>query len=266
MIDGDINEAKYVETAYKVAPSLIETPSRGMILNSYRDPAANRSVLDDRYGTSTYFQLYGRLANYYINQNKFPEAHRALDTMMARLPANLVNYDAGILQWVGQAYGMTGDNENQKKYIRAAAQSVGTGVTEDDVSGNSPDAQLRKQIRNADLYFGAGLYDSARMIFKTLQSQFPANDPNRVFFDFRLAEVDERETEDKDKRAGYQKCIDILNKYQKLAQMGAGQELQEVVARRDRLAKELGIADSGKATPAPELPKAKDATKLKGKQ
>jgi hypothetical protein len=259
MIDGDIDEAKYLQTAYKVVPELVTTPTRGMMLNSYRDPAANRSILDDRYGTSTYFQLYGRLANYYINKGNLPEAHRALDTLMARLPAELVDYDESILQWVGQSYGLTGDDAKQRKYTLAAAKSLTTSVPEaDDASGK--DAALRQLMGRADLFFGAGLYDSARQIFHNLKSQFSANDPYQLFFDFRIAEVDERQLEEKDKRAGYEKCIDILNKYQQIAQLGAGDQLRQVADRRDRLAKELGIPDSGKSSPTQLLPKEKDAT------
>jgi hypothetical protein len=263
MIDGDIDEAKYVQTAYTVPRELVLTPSRGMILNSYRDPAANRSVLDDRYGTSTYFQLYGRLANYYIMKGNMPEAHRALDTMMARLPANLVNYDQGILQWVGQSYGLAGDDAKQRFYLQAAVKSLSSGAPEEEAAGEGgQDAALRKQIRTADLYFGAGMYDSARNVFRGLKAQLAQNDPYQLFFDFRIAEVDERQLEEKDKRAGLAKCIEILNKYQQLEQMGAGDQLREVASRRDRLQKELGIKDSGKAAPAVALPSAKDASTI----
>jgi hypothetical protein len=258
-IDGDINEALYTQVAYRMTPTLDTAPTRGTMMTSYRNPKANRSALDDHYGTTTYFELYGRLANYYIHHGNASEAHRALDTMAARLPPSLVDYDYNLLSAIGQLYEETGDKALSLKYIQLAAKGLSTAAPE---AGASTDqnAILESQFRKANLYFSAELYDSARSMFMALRPQVEGG--NQLFVDWRLAQIDAKVLESKgDKKGALAKYNGMLDKYQtQLTQLGLSSEIQALAADRDRLAKELGMIDSVKGSPAPQMPLIPDRT------
>jgi hypothetical protein len=261
LLDGDIDELKYTQAAYRIPPKIETQPSRGMICNSFRDPEANRSSLDEHYGTSTYLQLYGRLANYLLNQGRQQEAHRALDTLDARLPPNLVSWDYNLLQAIGQLYHASGDDKMSKKYTILAAQKL-SSTAEETPSGDQ-NQYFQNQFAKADLYMGAEWYDSARMIYSALRPQLEGG--NQQFIDFRLGQIDAKVLEKKgDKKGSLSKLNELLVKYQSLGKMGAQRELDAVVQERDRLGKELGMLDSIKSSPAPQLPTLPDASKVAG--
>ena len=257
-IDGDINEPLYQQAAYHTSTTPHTTPDRGMILNSFRDPKANRCALDDHYGTTTYFELYGRLANYYIRHGNTAEAHRALDTLTARLPTNLVDWDYNLLSAIGQLYEASGDKKLSLEYTQLAAKELSQATPEEGASSDQ-NAALEAQFRKGNLYFSAELYDSARSIFGALRPQVEGG--NQLFVDWRLAQIDAKVLESKgDKKGALAKYNDMLVKFQQLSQMGLSNELQAAATDRDRLAKELGMVDSIKGRPAPQLPAISDRT------
>jgi tetratricopeptide (TPR) repeat protein len=244
-IDGDINEALYLQSAYQVATTIETKPARGAMMNTFRDPRSNRSGLDERYGTTTYFEVYGRLANYYIMHGNTAAAHRALDTLGARLPINLVDWDYNLLQGIGQLYQAAGDQAMSMKYIQAAAKALSQSAPEE---GGDENAQMKNQFNRANLYFSAGQYDSARAIFSALRAQVQGGD--QLFMDFRLAQIDVKELEKRgDKKGALAKLNGMLMKFQQLNQMGAGDQLAQLASDRDRIAKELGLVDSAKTPP-----------------
>jgi tetratricopeptide (TPR) repeat protein len=250
LIDGDINEPVYKQVAYTTAASLSKEPALGTINTSYRDPEARRSALDDRYGTQTYFELYGRLANYYIAHGNLPEAHRALDTLAARVPPKLVHYDSYLLQVLGDLYRTTGDEKRSTELAQLAAASV-DGAEDATVTNDAdPMAALRKQYRMAELYFNAQQYDQARKIYGQMLQALPADAAgDKEYVSLRLAQVDAKDAEKKgDKRAAFNKYSEILSKYQNISQQaGLGAEMQAIATQRDALGKELGISgDSAK--------------------
>ena len=222
LFDGDINEPLYTQIAYRVAPSLEQGPYPGMILNSFRDPKSNRSGLDDEYGTTTYFELYARLANHYLNTGQNANAKRALDTLSARMPPDLVDWDYQLLQATGQLYQAAGDTANGIRYIKYAAKKL--SATPLDETSMGTDQYLQTEFRKGDLYMNAEMFDSARAIFSQLRSQTEGG--NQVFVDFRLAEIDAKSLL---KQGQKQKALDkynqILTQFAKIAQMGGGQEL-----------------------------------------
>lgn len=249
LIDGDIDEARYTELAYRTAPQVYTTPYRGTLLTSYRNPNANRSALDDKYGTTTYFELYARMANYFIARNRLADGHRALDTLDARMPPALVDWDYTLLQYIGQLYQATGDQASALKYTKLAATKLSSMPTEE--SAGDQTSQLQTEFRRGDLYYAAEQYDSARAIFSSLRSQVEGG--NQLFVDYRLAQIDEKQLEKKDKKAALAKLNEMLTKFQGLSQMGAGSELQALAGDRDKLAAELGMPESAAA--APTLPR-----------
>lgn len=239
LFDGDINEPLYSQIAYRVAPTLEQNPYPGMILNSYRDPESNRSGLDEEYGTTTYFELYARLANHYMNLNQMDEARRALDTLSARMPPALVDWDYNLLQATGQLFQACGDTANGLRYFKYAAKKLSETPVDESTAGS--EQYLQTVFRKGDLYMNAEMYDSARAIFSQLRSQTEGG--NQLFVDFRLAEIDAKVLEQKGQ---WQKALDklnqILTQYAKIGQMGASQELDAVKHDRDKIAKQLGVA------------------------
>ncbi|GEM_PF-687613 len=256
LFDGDINEPLYRQIAFQTTPALQDRPYRAMLLNSFRDPKSNRSGLDEQYGTTTYFEMYGRLANYYINHNQMADARRTLDTFSARLPIDLIDWtdnvqeSVGILQETGELYKITGDVPMAQKYIRKAAMILSASGTDEGAVGS--DQYLQNEFRKGDLYISAEMYDSARSVFSTLRSQTEGG--NQLYVDFRLSQIDARVLEKQGKKKeALAKLNDILTKYAQLAQMGVGSELNAVRQERDALAASLGMADTLKAS-APGAP------------
>jgi len=244
LFDGDIDEPLYTQLAYRLSPAVEKGPYRAMLMSSYRDPESNRSGLDDEYGTTTYFELYARLANHYLNRNQMSDARRALDTLSVRMPPSLVNWDYNLLQAIGQLYQAAGDTNAARRYTRLAAAKLGQSGSEEGAAAGS-DQYLQNEFRKGDLYLSAELYDSARAVFSALRSQTEGG--NQLFVDFRLAQLDEKILEKQgDKRKALAKLNEMLAKYAQLAQMGAGSEIQAVTQQRDRLAVELGVVDTTK--------------------
>ncbi|HEY3875144.1 MAG TPA: DUF2723 domain-containing protein [Candidatus Kapabacteria bacterium] len=244
LFDGDVNESLYTQVAYRLAPALEAGPYPGMILNSFRDPKSNRSGLDDEYGTTTYFELYARLANHYLTTGQNANAKRALDTLSARMPPDLVDWDYQLLQATGQLYQAAGDTANSIRYIKYAAKKLSATPLDESTIGS--DQYLQTEFRKGDLYMNAEMFDSARAIFSQLRSQTEGG--NQTFVDFRLAEIDAKSLL---KLGQKQKALDkynqMLTQFAKIAQMGGGQELAAVQKDRNTLAAQLGIKDT--ATP-----------------
>ncbi len=251
LFDGDINEPLYTQLAYRLTPTIDQKSNRAMMMNSYRDPESNRSGLDEQYGTTTYFELYARLAYHFINQNRMVDARRALDTFQARMPPNLIDWSSniqesvGILQETGELYQAAGDTANGLKYLKFSAKLFGS--LRSDAGSAGTDEYLKNEFQIGDLFMRAELYDSARAVFSGLRAQTEGG--NQLYVDFRLAQIDAKVLEQHgDKRKALTKLDEILTKYAQLAQMGVGQEITAVTQERDKLAKELGVVDtSGKA-------------------
>jgi len=241
-LNGDINEPVYTQLAYRLTPKIETKPYRAMMMESYRDPESNRSGLDEQYGTSTYIELYGRLANYCLAHNRPADAHRALDTMMARMPANLVDWDFGELQFVSQIYAATGDEKAAHKYVVYAAKKVSAAMP-DEAAGGDQNTILQNQFRKGDLFISAEMFDSARTVFSALRAETEGG--NQLFVDFRLAQIDEKIIEKSgDKKKAFIKLNEMIAKFSQLAQMGAGAEINAVTQQRDKLGAELGIIDT----------------------
>lgn len=246
LIDGDINEGVYTDVAYRTVSTLRATPYRAMMLESYRDPKANRCALDEKYGTTTYFELYARMANYFIQRNRMADAHRALDTLGVRLPPALVDWDYSLLQFIGQLYQATGDPKSALVYTKLAAAKLSAAPQSESADLTT---QLQNDFRRGDLYYGAQQYDSARAIFSAMLPQVEGG--NKLFIEFRIAQIDEKVLEKKgDKNGALAKMNEMLVKFQGLNQMGVGNELQTLTQDRDRLSAELGIAPPAAVAPA----------------
>jgi hypothetical protein len=243
-LNGDIDEALYTQYAYRLAPKIETKPYRSMMMESYRDPEANLSALDEQYGTSTYIELYGRLANYFINRNRMADAHRAMDTLMARMPASLVDWEYSELQFISGIYQAAGDSAAAHKYIVLAAQKVSAAMPAEGEAAD-PTVHLQNQFHKGDLFVAAEMFDSARSVFSALRAETEGG--NQLFVDFRLAQIDEKVIEKSgDKKKALAKLNEILTKFAQLAQMGAGAEIQAVTQQRDKLAAELGLVDTTK--------------------
>jgi tetratricopeptide (TPR) repeat protein len=256
LFDGDIDEAAYTQLAYRLTPTLNAKPYRAMMMNSYRDPEANRSGLDEQYGTTSYFELYARLAYHFLNKNQMADARRALDTFRVRMPPELIDWSSniqesvGILQETGELYQAAGDTANGLKYLKLSAMLFGSSRTDAGAAGT--DEYLKNQFQVGDLFMRAELYDSARSVFSGLRSQTEGG--NQLYVDFRLAQIDARVLEQHgDKRKALAKLNEILTKYAQLAQMGVGQEIANVTSERNELAKELGVVDTTNAA-SPAMP------------
>ncbi len=267
LFDGDIDEAAYTQLAYRLTPTLDAKPYRAMMMNSYRDPEANRSGLDEQYGTTSYFELYARLAYHFLNKNQMADARRALDTFRVRMPPDLIDWSSniqesvGILQETGELYQAAGDTVNGLKYLKLSAMLFGSSRTDAGAAGT--DEYLKNQFQVGDLFMRAELYDSARAVFSGLRSQTEGG--NQLYVDFRLAQIDEKVLEQHgDKRKALAKLNEILTKYAQLAQMGVGQEIANVTNERNELAKELGVVDTtnaaSPAVPDVSKPPAADST------
>ncbi len=218
-----------------------------MMLTSYRDPESNRSGLDEQYGTTTYFELYARLAYHFLNKNQMADARRALDTFRVRMPPDLIDWSSniqesvGILQETGELYQAAGDSVHALQYLRLSAMLFGSSRTEAAAAGT--DDYLKNEFQIGDLFMRAQLYDSARSVFSGLRSQTEGG--NQLYVDFRLAQIDAKVLEQHgDKRKALDKLNDMLTKYAQLASMGVGQEIANVTQDRDALAKELGVVDT----------------------
>ena len=258
LFDGDINEPLYTQLAYHVAPKIDQKPDRGMMMNSFRDPRSNRSGLDEQYGTTTYFELYARLAYHFINQNRMADARRALDTFRVRMPLDLIDWSTnvqesvGILQETGELYQAAGDTVNGLKYLKQSAMLFGS-TRSNDAAAAGGEEYLKSEFQVGDLYMRAELYDSARAVFSGLRSQTEGG--NQLYVDFRLAQIDEKLLlKQGDKRKALAKLDEIMTKYASLAQMGVGQEITAVMQERQQLAKELGVADSSAPPGSPAMP------------
>ncbi len=258
-IDGDINEPLYLKSAYDLAKGIETKPSRGSLANTFRDPSSNRSGLEERYGTSTYLEVYGRLANYYLNHNNIPEAHRALDTLGARMPPATVDWDYRSLQEIGQLYQAIGDKKLAMKYFQFASKALASS-SQDEGENADENTMLRNKFQRAILYFNAEQFDSARAGFNDLRRQVPNGGPDQQFFDFKLAQIDARVLETRgDKQGALKKLNEILVKFASLAQQGGlGSEIQAAATDRDRLMKELGMADTNHGAPVIQLPQGSD--------
>ncbi len=257
LFDGDIDEARYTQLAYDLSPKIVAKPHRAMMMTSYRDPEANRSGLDEQYGTTTYFELYARLAYHFLNQNRLADARRALDTFRVRMPPDLIDWSSnvqesvGILQETGELYQAAGDTVNALKYLRLSAMLFGASRPDQSTAGS--DEYLKNEFQVGDLFMRAELYDSARSVFSTLRSETEGG--NQLYVDFRLAQIDAKLLEKQgDKRKALAKFDEMLTKYGQLAQMGVGQELANVKQERDELAKELGVVDSAGSSPLFSMP------------
>ena len=257
-IGGDINEPLYLKAAYNIAPKISTTPERAQLCNTFRDPSSNRSGLEERYGTSTYLEVYGRLANWYVQRNNLPEAHRAMDTLMARLPPSSVDWDYRSLQEIGQLYQACGDPKRGMDLMKLAWKHGGT-VPEDEDANADENTVLRNKFQRGMLAVSAEEFDSARAIFNELRHRVPDGGGDQQFFDFKLAQVDEKMLEKKgDKQGAIKKLDEMLTKFQSLAQSGAGSELQQAMMDKARLSKELGIVDTAHAAPAIQIQPSSD--------
>jgi len=255
--DGDINLPVYTQIAYNLAPTLEEKPYRAMVLNTFRDPKANLGGFDDQ-AKPSYLELYSRLANYQIQHNNLPEARRALDTLEARMPPKLVNWDFGVLQLLGQLYQAAGEKEKSQQYIKMAAQKMSTSAMDEGAVGS--EQYIQEELQKGTLFMSAEMYDSARAVFSTLRAQ--TEGAYQLFVNFRLEQIDEKILEQQGKKKEALAKLDgILAKYAQLAQMGAGNELATVKQQRDQLAAELGVVDSIKGTPAPGVAPVPDISK-----
>ncbi len=152
-MDGDIDEALYKQDAYRQTGTLIKTPYLGMHLETFRDPDANLGGFNDQ-AKPSYLELYLRLANWEINHNNLPEARRALDTLNARMPPKLVDWDYQILHIIGQLYQVAGDTAKSLQYTKLAAQNMSASMGSEGMIGS--DQYLQNGVPERHALFRCG--------------------------------------------------------------------------------------------------------------
>jgi hypothetical protein len=265
-LSGALNEPAFVETAYHIPDHPHAEPNRGMILRSYNDPEAHRSAMDDKYSMS-YRIEYIKLANHFLEKGDQIAAHRALDTLEARIPPSIVKLEYPYASILVDIYQRTGDEKKAAFYARYTADRIREMMTSDqNWKENDPYAkQMRVEFTFADMLLRAGEYDSAKTQFLLLKA---ASTPDQaVLFDLKAAEIDARKLDAAGKKQeALTKFNDVIATYQKDGG-DVGREIPTVVIRRDALAKELGVTppplakqDSTPAKQAQQAPAKRDAT------
>jgi hypothetical protein len=236
---GAVNEARIVKTAFVIPPSPRPDADRGMILRSYDDPSAHRSAMDDQY-SMTYRVMYIQLANYFLSVGNLAGASRALDTLEKRLPPSLVHLEYPYASIIQDAYERAGNENKSKEYAKMTADRIREVMQDPNWRDNDRYARsMRVDYTFADMLLKAGEYDSARSQFLILKAAAPQN--QAVYYDLKATEVDARKLEAAGrKQEAYQKYNDVLIQF---VQAGGNpsHDMPDVIARRDALAKTLGV-------------------------
>jgi hypothetical protein len=236
---GAVNEPRIVKTAFTIPLTPQHDADRGMILRSYNDPSAHRSAMDDQY-SMTYRVMYLQLANYFLSVGNLAGANRALDTLESRVPPSLVHLEYPYASIIQEAYERAGNEKKSKEYAKMTADRIREVMQDPNWRDNDRYAHsMRVDYTFADMLLKAGEYDSARAQFLILKAAAPQN--QAIYYELKAAEVDARKLEAEGKKQeAYQKYNDVLSQF---VQAGGNpsHDMPDVIARRDALAKVLGV-------------------------
>lgn len=254
-ITQPINEKRYVEFAYTLHKEPIATPSRGMVLRTYNDPEARKSILDDHYALS-YRLMYLTLADYYLNKQDLANAKRALDTMEARIPPTRVPVEGQFAQIISQFYGKVGDQKKAAYYIKNALNDL-----EGDLNSTNQESQtaaVRSRYSAAIALIGAGEYDTARSYLQQIKAVMQQNQQEEL--DIKIGQIDALKMERAgDKKKAHDMLAQLMQQHQAFfSQPGLPSEYTEIDQHRRDLAKQLGLPDT--AAFAVKVPTQPDGT------
>ena len=193
-------------------------------------------------------------------------ARRALDTLEARIPPNLVALEYPYSSILVDIYSRAGNEAKARAYARFTADKIRNMMLADpNWRENDPYArQMRVDYTFADMLLRAGEYDSAKVAFATLKSA--AQPAEAALFDLKIEEAEGRKLDEAgNKQAALAKYNDIAAKLQRDG-ADISRESPSMAERRIALAKELGVPlpavprDSTPAKMAQDTPGKKDGT------
>ena len=193
-----------------------------MILHTYSDPEANRSAMDDEYSLSYRYEFM-RLANYYIGNSDFSGARRALDTMEARIPLNLVDLDYSFASFIADLADKAGDWPLMAKYAKSGSEKLKTQMQVPDSREANEGFEANYQLGNLEMR--SGQFDDARKVFETLAGQ--AKPEEKLFLSLKIEESDARKLESqKQYDSAYHEFASIIAAYN--SSPGASSDIQDL--------------------------------------
>ncbi len=228
-VGGSIQPARFIASAFDVPTKTYSEPHRGMILNTYRDPDAHRSGMDDDYAM-TYRSEFLRLASWSMSHGDQATARRALDTMEARIPIARVPLDFSFASFIADLADRAGDWAITRSYSaigvkRLREQMKNAETSDDNGDQKSEQKKVEEGYELANLEMRSGDLASARRDFNALRSKVPPQ--QALYFQLKMDEVDARQLEaDKKYDSAYRKFTEILHSYGPAEAPGA--DLQDI--------------------------------------
>jgi len=205
---GAVRRDKYAEAIFNVHASPQKQPSRGTILNSYADPNAHRSGLDDEY-SANYRMEFMRLASWDVQHGVYDEARRALDTMEARIPLDKLGLDFSFTSFIADLADKCGNWPLMRKYAKYGAQKLNEQRGELEESGSN---EFQLDYEQANLKMRAGNCAEAKKEFEALLSH--TKQEQQPLIRLKMQEADACELESKKQYdSAYRIFTNLLNTY-----------------------------------------------------
>ena len=225
-LGGSVQYTRYAETVFHPALKPDSNARRGLILYTYSDPSAHRSAMDDQYSLG-YRYMFIRLANGYMEKGDLADAGRALDTMEARIPIDMVGLDYPFASMIADIADKAGDWRLSQKYALEGAEILGAAMQNPDWRETDRYAsQINPDYELANMEMRAGEFDAARQKFVMLKSQ--AQGAQGELFELKIDEVDARKLEAmKNYDSAYRKFRALLDVYDSAGPGQAG-DLQDL--------------------------------------
>jgi Protein of unknown function (DUF2723) len=221
-LGGSIQPERFAEAVFRVPSHAYSTPNRGMILNSYADPEANRSGLDDEYSLSYRYEFI-RLANWDVSHGNMTEARRALDSMETRVPIAIIPLDYSFASFIADLADKSGDWPLMKRYAASGLDALKVQLQNPDSKESSNGFASGYELANLELR--SGNFAGARKDFEDLVAQ--SKPDQQAYLRLKAKECDARELEaNKNYDSAYREFSEILSSYGPTT--AAGSELQDV--------------------------------------
>ncbi|MEP7235541.1 MAG: hypothetical protein ABI778_09620, partial [Ignavibacteriota bacterium] len=243
---GPIDVVKCSESAFNPVLTPSQTPKRGYLLNTFRNPAAHWSN-EDRTNYPPFFSFqrtYYALADRYASEGKAAEATKTLDLLDSLIPPERVKYDDQIMPLVAQLYNRLGFHDKAKKF---SALSLGDQERAFNANAAAPKLSSR-EMQTGEIYvqglISAGEIEKAQSALQRLATQVEDQNSGGLIA-FRTDEVNAMLAEKRgDKKKAVQMYDAFFEKYgQAIANSGQdlAAEFSELRAHLLSLKKELGI-------------------------
>jgi tetratricopeptide (TPR) repeat protein len=219
---GSVQMARYTSMMFDRPVKVYSDAHRGLILNSYRNPDAHLSGMDEDY-SMTYRYDFVRLADWAMNHGDQPTARRALDTMEALIPLNRIGMDYSFAAFLSDVADKSGNWALTQKYAAYGAKKLREQMQKPDFMENNSSARPDVQLANLDMR--AGNYGEAKKQFETIRGQLKPNE--QIFMDLKIKEVEARRLESEKKYdEAYRLFTEVINTY--APGSPAGRELQDL--------------------------------------